>query len=264
MLSISRNVRLSVRPSVRLSVCLFTFEVPFNGLFAPTFWSWMSNIFRDSESLGKSNGKKWSRIWTFLFENCLKPPRNYIYFFLLILRPVSVSRLYNDMRRLYWDMRRLYNDMRRLYWDMRRLYWDMRRLYNDMRRLYWDMRWSYMMRVLGYSWSTLLWHRCYYPHRSWDALSPVCGIFLQWMETLPTPGYLQWSPSSNSATHHLFLPILPDQLHQPGKSYGAHGNLFRNRPRTWRADTFLSLLSANLWCKWRNWKLHWNKNNDIH
>ena len=31
-------------------------------------------------------------------------------------------------------------------------------------------------RVLGYSWSTLLWHRCYYPHRSRDALSPVCGI----------------------------------------------------------------------------------------
>ena len=34
-------------------------------------------------------------------------------------------------------------------------------------------------RVLGYSWSTLLWHRCYYLHRSRDALSPVCGIFLQ-------------------------------------------------------------------------------------
>ena len=26
-------------------------------------------------------------------------------------------------------------------------------------------------------WSTLLWHRCYNPHRSRDALSPVCGIF---------------------------------------------------------------------------------------
>ena len=29
----------------------------------------------------------------------------------------------------------------------------------------------------GYSWSTLLGYRCYYPHRSRDALSPVCGIF---------------------------------------------------------------------------------------
>ena len=33
-------------------------------------------------------------------------------------------------------------------------------------------------RVFEYSWSTLLWYRCYYPHRSRDALSPVCGIFL--------------------------------------------------------------------------------------
>ena len=36
MLSISPNVRPSVRPSVRSSVCLFTFEVPLNGIFAPT------------------------------------------------------------------------------------------------------------------------------------------------------------------------------------------------------------------------------------
>ena len=56
--SICPSVCLSVRPSV----CLFTFEVPFNGLFAPTSRSRMSNIFRDSKSLGKSNGKKWSNI----------------------------------------------------------------------------------------------------------------------------------------------------------------------------------------------------------
>ena len=36
MLSISRFVRLSVCLSVRVSVRLFTFEVPFNGLFSPT------------------------------------------------------------------------------------------------------------------------------------------------------------------------------------------------------------------------------------
>ena len=62
MLSISRNVRLSFRLSVRLFVCVFTFEVPFKRLFAPTSQSRMSNIFRDSESLGKSNGTKWSQI----------------------------------------------------------------------------------------------------------------------------------------------------------------------------------------------------------
>ena len=31
--------------------------------------------------------------------------------------------------------------------------------------------------VFGYSWSTLLWYRCYYPHRSRELVSPVCGIF---------------------------------------------------------------------------------------
>ena len=70
MLSISWNVRLFVC----VCVCLFTFEVPFKPLFAPTSRSRMSNIFRDSESLQKSNGK-WSQIWTFLFESCLKLPR---------------------------------------------------------------------------------------------------------------------------------------------------------------------------------------------
>ena len=38
----------------------------------PTSRSRMSNILTDSESLGKSNGKKRSQIWTFLFENCRK------------------------------------------------------------------------------------------------------------------------------------------------------------------------------------------------
>ena len=47
MLSISRFVRTYVCLSVRL----FTFEVPFNGLFALTSRSRMSNILRDSESL---------------------------------------------------------------------------------------------------------------------------------------------------------------------------------------------------------------------
>ena len=47
---------------VCVCVCLVTFEVPFKCIFAPTSRSGMSKIFRDSESLGKSNGKKWSQI----------------------------------------------------------------------------------------------------------------------------------------------------------------------------------------------------------
>ena len=54
------SVSLSVCLFVCLSVCLFT--------FAPTSQSQMSKTFRDSESLGISNRKKWSQIWTFLFE----------------------------------------------------------------------------------------------------------------------------------------------------------------------------------------------------
>ena len=41
---------------------LFTFEVPFKRLFAPTTQTRMSKIFGDSESLGKNIGKKWSQI----------------------------------------------------------------------------------------------------------------------------------------------------------------------------------------------------------
>ena len=76
---------LSVCPCVCPSVCVLTFEVPFKRLFAPTSQSWMSNIFRDSESLGKSSGKKWSHIWKILFGNCPKSPRKKKFVFWLIL-----------------------------------------------------------------------------------------------------------------------------------------------------------------------------------
>ena len=66
----------------------------FNGHFSPTSQSRMSNIFRDSESLGKSNGKNWSQIWTFLFEKCLKSPRKKSFFFLHFFRSSSVLGLF--------------------------------------------------------------------------------------------------------------------------------------------------------------------------
>ena len=104
----------SVCPSVCLcvcvSVCVFTFEVPFHGLFAPTSRSRMFNIFRDSESLGKTNGRKGSQIWTFLFENCLKSPRKKSFFFTFfgllrflvffngLFAPLSRSRMSNIFR----------------------------------------------------------------------------------------------------------------------------------------------------------------------
>ena len=71
----------SVCVSVRPSVCVFTFEVLFNGLFAPPSRSRMSHIFRDSESLGESNGKKRYNIWTFLFGSGLKCRAKNSFFF---------------------------------------------------------------------------------------------------------------------------------------------------------------------------------------
>ena len=61
--------------SVCVCVCVFTSEVPFKRLFAPTSRSRMSKNFRDSEFLRKSSVKKWSQIWTFVLKTGLKLPR---------------------------------------------------------------------------------------------------------------------------------------------------------------------------------------------
>ena len=60
-----------------MSVCVF---VPFHILdieayFSPTSRSRMTKNFRDSESLGKSNGKKWSQIYQLLLIKGVKSPR---------------------------------------------------------------------------------------------------------------------------------------------------------------------------------------------
>ena len=162
MLSISRNVRLFVCQSVRVSVCLFTFEVPFNGLFAPTSRSQMSNIFRDSESLGKSNGKKWSQIWTFLFENCRKSPRKKKFFFLSLF-PLLRYRLTVFLPPLPAVGCPIFLKIRNPWGKV-------------MERSGLTFE-HFCLEVVILPWSTFLRHRCYYPHRSRDALSPVCGTF---------------------------------------------------------------------------------------
>ena len=56
----------------------------------------------------------------------------------------------------------------------------------------------------GYSWSTLLWHRCYYPQRSRDALSPICGIFLL---VFRSNRGLLWQPQLCTLLKHLNLNL---------------------------------------------------------
>ena len=55
-------------PSVRVSVRLFTFEVPFKRLFAPISRSQMSKIFRDSEFLRKVMERSGLRFERFCLE----------------------------------------------------------------------------------------------------------------------------------------------------------------------------------------------------
>ena len=134
----------------------------------------MSNIFRDSESLGKSNGKKWSQIWTFLFENCLKSPRKKKFFSLTfftfevpfngLFAPTSQSRMSNIFR----DSESLGKSNGKKWSNI----WTV--LFGSGLKLPHKKKF-FLLLILP--WSTLLWHWCYYPHRSRDALSPVCGIF---------------------------------------------------------------------------------------
>ena len=72
-LSISRFVRLCVCVSVCVSIHFLS--VPFKRPFAPPFQNPMSKMFRDSESLGKSNGKMGFHIWKLLFIKGVKLPR---------------------------------------------------------------------------------------------------------------------------------------------------------------------------------------------
>ena len=64
MLTISRNVRLFV--------CVFTFEVPFQRFLPPLPKAGCPIFLEIRNPWGKSNGKKWSQIGTFLFGSGLK------------------------------------------------------------------------------------------------------------------------------------------------------------------------------------------------
>ena len=93
---------------VCVSVCLFTSEVPFTGLFAPPSQSRMSKILKDLEYLGKSNGKKWSQIWKLLLiKGVISPRRKKVFtdFFSLHLftffKRLSAPTSQSPMSKLY-------------------------------------------------------------------------------------------------------------------------------------------------------------------
>ena len=67
---------------VRLCVCVSVhfLSVPFKRPFAPTFQNPMSKMFRDLESLGKSNTKIGFQIWTLLLIKGVKLPQRKKFF----------------------------------------------------------------------------------------------------------------------------------------------------------------------------------------
>ena len=143
----------------------------------PTSQNRMSNIFWDSESLGKSNGKKWSPIWTFLFENGLKLPRKKKFFFFTFFGLLRFSVFFNGLfdptsRSRMSNIFRDWESLGKSNWNKWSYIWTF--LFGSGLKL--PRKKKVFLLILP--WSTLLWHRCYYPHRSRDALSPVCGIFL--------------------------------------------------------------------------------------
>ena len=83
MLFISRNVRLSVHLSVclfvRLSMCsLLRYRL---NVFLPPLPEVRCPILLETRNPWGKNGKKWSQIWTFQFESCLKLQRKKSLFF---------------------------------------------------------------------------------------------------------------------------------------------------------------------------------------
>ena len=83
-------------PCVCSSVRVFTFEVPFKRLFAPTYRSRMSNIFRDLELLGKSNGKSGLRLEHCCLEvvlNCQTKKKNFFWADFALQKKVETTLL---------------------------------------------------------------------------------------------------------------------------------------------------------------------------
>ena len=83
----------------------FTFEVPFNRLFAPTSRSRMSNIFRDSESLGKRNegsGLTFEHFCLKVVKNC-RAKKSFFFFadFALVHPPMASVLLSASVERCF-------------------------------------------------------------------------------------------------------------------------------------------------------------------
>ena len=153
---------------VTMSVCCYLspFHVlDFEAYFAPTFRSRMSKIVRDSKSLGKSAGKKWSQNWTFLLGSGLKLPRKKSYFFCWFCLTKHGGNHASRWIRDLWSK------------DLWIILPYLSTFLSFSVLDYFFLFIYFFFLVFVYSCSTLLWYWCYHLHWSRDLMSPICGIF---------------------------------------------------------------------------------------
>ena len=181
---------------VCMYVCMFVpfHVVYFEAYFAPTSRSWMSKNFRDSESLGKSAGKKWSQNWTFLLGSGLKSPRTKKKFIFCWFSQHLGSKLgasteqYLCWSTPFWPL--VHSLLNLVTWSLPRPLighstggqnWMHQHNIFCVGALHFDP-WCTLNLLSGQHKShhhfqglSLYW--CYNLHRSRDSMSPVCGIF---------------------------------------------------------------------------------------
>ena len=172
--SINVNVKVADHESKPLSALklLLVFLTPFSGHFAPTSRSPMCKLFRFSESLGKCNEKKWSQIWKLLLTKGVKSPRQKTPKFFHCFTPFK--RLFaptsqSPMSKLFTFLESPGKSNRKRIWKLLLISIVILPRENSCIFL------AIFALLAGF-----LWYQCFHPHRSRDALSPVCGIFLKY------------------------------------------------------------------------------------
>ena len=146
-------------------------------ILAPISRCRMSKIYRDLESFGKSNRKKWTQMWLFFLKNGLKLPRQKKFLFM----DFFLSCLFTLFTRLFAPTS--HSPMSKQF-----------RFFESLGITNWK-KWSQiwiLLLIKGVKLprkkslifdkfcltSMIFWYCCHYPHGSRDALSTVCGIFV--------------------------------------------------------------------------------------
>ena len=145
------------------AVCLSPFHVvDFEAYLVPTSQSQMYKVFRDSESLEKSAGKKWSQNIFVMKWSKIAALKKVCFLLILPNKTWWKPSFPMDKRPLVEGYISNFGISLNIL---------------EFFRFGLFFQFLIFFLVFVYSWSTLLWYQCYYPHRSRDFMSPVRGIF---------------------------------------------------------------------------------------